>query len=243
MALIGTIGLPGGMGLAADAPGVRARTLAFLETAVSAAAEMGMRVFGGMLYAVPGKFTGQRARKDELNRIADGLRRVAARAEVAGICLAIEPVNRYETYLVNTAQQAQVLVDTIGAPNVGLLLDTYHMNIEERGLAATLTRYAGSLRHLHLNESDRGTPGGGNVDWRGVFSALHAMRYDGVASIETYGAPSGELPVSTSIWRDLFGSADSLAHEGLAFFRKMERSERRASPRGARAALPEGAGA
>jgi D-psicose/D-tagatose/L-ribulose 3-epimerase len=217
MELIGTMGLPKDKDLATADQAVRARTVAFLKAAVETVREMGGQLFGGMMYAVPGKFTGKRPTADELHWIIDGISEVAAFARPCGVTLALEPVNRYETYLLNTAAQAQAAIDAIAAPNVGLLLDTYHMNIEERGLAACVRQHARDLRHLHLNESDRGMLGGGNIAWAELFAVLREIAYDGVGSIETFGSPTDELPVITSVWRDLFPSPDVLAREGLAF--------------------------
>ena len=93
------------------------------------------------------------------------------------------------------------------------------MNIEEQGIAATLRRHAKSLRHLHLNESDRGLLGRGNIDWGSLFTALKEIGYAGVGSIESFGKSSPELGITTAIWRELFPSADELARQGLAFLR------------------------
>lgn len=215
--LIATTGLTPDKSLATPDRAMRERTVAYLKAATEEARTMGARLFGGMLYAVPGKFTGKKPSADELRWIVAGLSEVAVFARGFDVSLAVEPVNRYETYLLNTAAQAQAAVDAIGQPNVGLLLDTYHMNIEERGIPATIRRHAASLRHLHLNESDRGMLGGGHIDWPGLFAALKEIGYMGVGSIETFGAPSSEIPTITCIWRDLFPSPDVLAGDGLAF--------------------------
>jgi len=215
--VVGGIGLPQDKALATADQALREQTIAYLKAAVEAARAMGARLFIGMMYATPGKFSGQPPTPDEIRWITDGLAELAQFARRRDITLAIEPVNRYETYLLNTAAQAQAIVDAIAEPNVGLLLDTYHMNIEERGIPDTIRRHAQSLRHLHLNESDRGMLGGGNVDWAGLFATLKETRYQGIGSIETFGATSPEIPVITSIWRPLFPSPDTLAREGLAF--------------------------
>ena len=221
--LIGTMGLPKEKGLATPDRAVREQTVAFLKAAVAATREMGARLFGGMMYAVPGRFSGGGPTEDEIRWIVDGLSEVAVFAQGQGVTLALEPVNRFETYLLNTAAQAQAVVDRIGQPNVGLLLDTFHMNIEDRGIAATIRRHAKSLKHLHLNESDRGMLGGGNIDWHGLFAALKEVSFGGVGSLETFGSSSPELPAITSIWRELFPSPDELAREGLAFLTRMAR--------------------
>jgi D-psicose/D-tagatose/L-ribulose 3-epimerase len=220
MELYGTMGLPKDKGLATTDRATREQTVAFLKAAVEAAREMGARHFGGMLYAVPGRFTGRGPTADEIRWLVEGLSEVVLFAKSCDVTILVEPVNRYETYLLNTAAQAQVVVDSIGQPNVGLLLDTYHMNIEEQGIAATIRRHAEGLRHLHLNESDRGTLGRGNVDWVSVFAALKEIGYAGVGSIESFGASSAELGITTAIWRELFPSPDELARQGLAFLKK-----------------------
>ncbi len=220
MELYGTMGLPKDKGLVTTDRATREQTVAFLKAAVEAARAMGARHFGGMLYAVPGRFTGRGPTPDEIRWLVEGLSEVVLFAKSCDVTILIEPVNRYETYLLNTAAQAQVVVDSIGQPNVGLLLDTYHMNIEEQGIAATIRRHAKSLRHLHLNESDRGTLGRGNVDWVSVFAALKEIGYAGVGSIESFGASSPELGITTAIWRELFPSPDELARQGLAFLMK-----------------------
>jgi D-psicose/D-tagatose/L-ribulose 3-epimerase len=218
--LFGTMGLPKDKGLATPDRTVREKTVVFLKTAVETAREMGARHFGGMLYAVPGRFSGKGPTVEELSWLVETLSEVAVTAQKLGVTLLVEPVNRYETYLLNTAAQAQAVVDRIGQPNVGLLLDTYHMNIEEQGIAATIRRHAKSLRHLHLNESDRGTLGRGNIDWVSLFAALKEVGYPGVGSIESFGVSSPELGVTTAIWRELFASPDELARDGLAFLMK-----------------------
>ena len=228
--LIATIGLPKEMGLATADPSVRSHTLRFLKAAVAATRDMGARIFGGMMYAVPGRFSGHGPTEDEHNWIVEALAELAVFAQTHEVVLAIEPVNRFESYLLNTAAQAQALVDRIQQPNVGLLLDTFHMNIEERGIPATMRRYAGSLRHLHLNESDRGMLGGANIHWPSVFAALKEIGYRGAASIETFAAPNPNLPTITSVWRPLFPSPNELARAGLAFLTRMAAEHGQTSP-------------
>lgn len=218
--VISALGLSKEYALATPDADTRWRTVEFLKTAVSQLRDMGGRLFGGMFYAVPGGFSGTGPTTDELSWLAEGIREVAVFARSCDVSLAIEPVNRYETYLLNTAAEAQALVDRIDEPNLGLLLDTYHMNIEERGIAATINRHGAKLRHLHLNESDRGTLGGGNIEWPSIFRALEQIRYTGMASIEVFGSPSPQTPAITPIWRKLFPSPDQMARDGLAFLSK-----------------------
>lgn len=218
--VVGTLALKRECALATADQTTRQRGVEFLTAAVDTVREMGGSLLAGMMYAVPGYFSGAKPGEDELNWIAEGLRKVARHGRECGVRLAVEPVNRYETYLINTAGQAHRLIEQIGEPNVGLLLDTYHMNIEERGIGATLRKFGNRLFHLHLNESDRGVLGGGNIDWRSVFLALREMGYSGAGSIESFSAVSPEVPAVTPVWRDLFDSPDDLAAQSLLFLMK-----------------------
>ncbi len=209
----------------------RRRSVEFLKAAVTALRDLGGRLFGGMFYAVPGKFTGTGPTADELSWLVEGVKEVAVFAQTYGVSIAIEPVNRYETYLLNTAAQAQTIIDRVGEPNLGMLLDTYQMNIEERGIAAAIIRHGAALRHLHLNESDRGTLGGANIDWPSVFGALEHIGYRGMGSIEVFGSPSPQVPAITPIWRELFPSPDQMARDGLAFLQRQAASAFSARPK------------
>ena len=220
MEIVGTISLRSDYALATPDQATRARTVEFLKTAVRTAREMGARLFGGMLYAVPGRFSGSGPKAEEFHWIVDGVRDLAVVARDCGVTIAIEPVNRYETYLINTAAQAQAVIDKVGEPNVGMLLDTYQMIIEERGIADTIFRHAASLRHLHLNESDRGMLGGGNIQWPAVFDVLKKIGYSGIGSIEVFGSPSPQIPTLTPVWRKLFPTPDRLAKDGLSFLQQ-----------------------
>ncbi len=103
------------------------------------------------------------------------------------VTIAIEPLNRFETYFLNTAEDAAALCDAVSDPRVGILFDTFHANIEEKNVPNAYRRLGRHLKHVHTCENDRGTPGTGHVDWTGVFSALHDLKYDGWLTIESFG--------------------------------------------------------
>ena len=141
------------------------------------------------------------------------------------VSIAIEPLNRFETYFLNTAADALALANAIGHSRVGILFDTFHANIEEKDVAAALRLVGPRLKHVHTCENDRGVPGSGHVDWPGVFQALADLRYDGWLTIESFGFTLGELCAAASIWRDLAPSADDIAFAGVRFLRHgIERS-------------------
>jgi len=137
-----------------------------------------------------------------------------------GVTLALEPLNRFESDMVNTVDQAISLVDEVGSKRLKVLLDTFHANIEEKNIAQSILRLGDRLAHVQANENDRGTPGTGHLDWTGIRDALRRIGYRGSLVIETFGAPSKELARAASIWRPMAGSADELAIEGFAFLKE-----------------------
>ena len=138
-----------------------------------------------------------------------------------GVTLAVEPLNRFETYYLNTAADAVKLVEEVGSAQVGILFDTFHANLEEKDVAAAYRHCGRRLAHVHTCENDRGIPGSGHVDWPGVFAALKAIGYDGWLTIESFNANIKELAAATAIWRDLAPSLDDIAFQGTAFLKKM----------------------
>jgi D-psicose/D-tagatose/L-ribulose 3-epimerase len=137
--------------------------------------------------------------------------------------LCLEPLNRFETYFLNTLDDSARLVREIGAPNVLVHFDTFHANIEEQNPAAALRLIAKELGHVHISENDRGIPGTGHNDWRGILLALKDIGYDGWLTIESFAQPEPELAAAAAIWRDLAPSGDELARRGLAFIRQLAR--------------------
>ncbi len=131
----------------------------------------------------------------------------------------MEPLNRFETDLVNTVEQGLDLCDRIGRANVGLLLDTFHMNIEEKSFTEAMTRAGDRLFHMQVAENDRGTPGSGHVPWDEVFRALDAVGYNGSVVIESFLPTVAEIARAVSLWRPVAPSMDALARDGHAFIR------------------------
>lgn len=202
---------------------MRARGVEFLKQCVERTAELGGRLICGPLYAGLGVMTGRRRTEDEWKWAAEGLRDAAERGRELGVTLCIEPLNRFETYFLNTLEDAARLVRDIRSPNVQIHFDTFHANIEERHPAESLRLVAKELGHVHLSENDRGIPGTGHNDWRGVFLALKEIGYDGWMTIESFAQPEPELAAAAAIWRDLAPSGDDLARRGLQFAKALSR--------------------
>ena len=125
-----------------------------------------------MTFGALGYRSGKPPQKYEYENIVKALKPVARHARKLGITLGLEPCNRYETHLLNTSTQALMLLEMIGEPNVTIHFDTYHMNIEEKGIGQALRATAGKSSYIHMSESDRGVPGTGTIDWPDIFRAL-----------------------------------------------------------------------
>ena len=136
------------------------------------------------------------------------------------IALGLEPVNRYETYLSNTIADTLARLNAIGAANVTIHVDTYHMNIEEPGFRGPLEQAGGRLGCIHCSESDRGVPGQGNVHWDEVFQGLKAIDYRGPLVLESFAAINPDLAGATCMWRPPASTSEQLAREGVAFLRE-----------------------
>jgi D-psicose/D-tagatose/L-ribulose 3-epimerase len=208
--------------VSADAA-TRARGLAFLKNCVDRTADLGAHLICGPLYAGLGVMTGARRTATEWAWAVKGLRAAAARAEKRGVRLCLEPLNRFETYFLNTLEDAARLVHDVGAPNVKIHFDTFHSNIEERHPAEALRAVARDLGHVHLSENDRGIPGTGHVDWKGTLKVLKEIGYDGWLTIESFAQPEPALAAAAAIWRDLATSGDDLALQGLKFTKGLAR--------------------
>lgn len=202
---------------------VRARGVEFLKKCAERTAGLGANLMCGPLYAGLGVMTGARRTEEEWKWAVEGLQSAARRAQEVGVTLCLEPLNRFETYFLNTLEDAARLVHDIGAPNVKIHFDTFHANIEERNPPAALRSVAPHLGHVHLSENDRGIPGTGHVDWKGTFLALKETGYDGWLTIESFGRPEPDLAAAAAIWRDLAPSGDEIARQGLEFAKGLAR--------------------
>ncbi|MGD0127217.1 MAG: sugar phosphate isomerase/epimerase family protein [Terriglobia bacterium] len=200
---------------------VRARGVLFLKTCVDRTAELGARLICGPMYAGLGVMTGRQRTADEWNWAVEGLQAVGRHAEKREVTICLEPLNRFETYFLNTLEDAASLVRDIGAPNVKIHFDTFHSNIEEKHPAEALRSVANELGHVHISENDRGIPGSGHFDWQGVLKVLKAIRYNGWMTIESFAQPEPDLAAAAAIWRDVAPSGDELAQQGLRFIRRL----------------------
>jgi D-psicose/D-tagatose/L-ribulose 3-epimerase len=202
---------------------VRNNSLDYITKTLEICAKSGCPVMAGPSYSAVGKrrhVTGEQ-KKIEWDLAVKGLKEAAKRAANLGIKIAVEPLNRFETDLINTSEQCEKLINDIGEKNVGFHLDTFHMNIEEKNSGDAIRRSKGRLFHFHACENDRGAPGSGvNIDWDNVAAALKEIGYDGDAVIESFTPKTKSIAAAAAIWRTLAPTQDSLASDGLAFLKK-----------------------
>jgi len=195
----------------------------YLRWCIDTANELGSPIVVGPMYTSGGKpHPGSKAQTAaERARSIESMKEMAAYASDAGIKLGLEPLNRFETHMINTTQQALDFLAEVGSPNLGLLLDTFHMNIEEKNSAAAVRKAGDRLLHFHASENDRGVPGTGQVNWDDVFAALKAIQYSGAVTIEASTPDLKSTEKSASSRQATSPDQDSIARDGLAFLRKL----------------------
>ena len=222
---------PPGRDLLADVEALRS-TQEFLRTCVDIAVRIGATVVGGPMYCAVGRrwLLAAADRPATLAQLVTALRPIVDYAAEHGVTLALEPLNRYETSLINTVEQGLEVVAAVDSPALGLLLDTYHMNIEEKDPAAAIRLAGPHIAHVHASASDRGAPGADHVDWAGVASALRAVGYAGTLCIEAFTPEQPALAEGAHIWRSVARTQDDLARDGLAFLRALPDRARALDP-------------
>ena len=204
--------------------------VAHLTRVIDLTAGMGGEAVSGVTYGGIGERTGLPPTAAELDGVARALEAAAAHARTRGLLLGIEPVNRYETHLINTGWQAREMIERIGADNLFVHLDTYHMNIEEKGAANGILDAREHLRYIHLSESDRGTPGAGTCDWDEIFATLAAIGFQGGLAMESFINMPPEIAHGLSVWRPVARDAQEVLAEGLPFLRNKARQYRLIGP-------------
>lgn len=203
-----------------DAPGrVVADTRDYLRGVVDAAAALGSPVIAGPAYASVGRTWRVEDRAAAYRELRESLAPVVDYAAEAGVTVAVEPLNRYETSLINTVDQALEALD--GLDGCALALDVYHMNIEESDLPAAIARAAGRIGHVQVSANDRGVPGRDHLDWRAILDALDASGYNGPVVIESFTAHNDAIATAASVWRPLAPTQDAIAVEGLTYLRSL----------------------
>ena len=191
----------------------------FLKVVIDTTKEMGAEAVSGVTYGGIGERSGFPPTASEISNFARCLEISANYAKSKGILFGIEPVNRYETHIINTAWQARELLERIGSDNIFIHLDTYHMNIEEKGAANGILAAREYLKYIHLSESDRGTPGEGCCDWDEIFATLAAINFKGGLAMESFINMPPEISYGLSIWRPVAKNFKEVMDKGLPFLK------------------------
>jgi D-psicose/D-tagatose/L-ribulose 3-epimerase len=205
-----------------DLRGSRAQqeaSMQYTKGCIDACSELECDLLVGPFYSSIGRARKETegARKSQWKTVAHHLRELCTYAEERGVYLALEPMNRCATDFMNTCGQAVQMIQDVGSPWLKIHLDTYHMNIEEKSAPMAILDAGADLYDLHVSENDRGTPGTGSIDWKGIRDALVSIEYDRYVVIEAF---TPEIPVgglAASIWRSTEDSNVALARKGLFF--------------------------
>lgn len=212
--------VPPGLSFGSPDASVRQETRLFFERCLTAAGAVGASLLSGPFFTPVGRMTGARRTTDEWKWTVEGWQSLAPVARAAGVEVGLEPLNRFESYFLNTAADAVRLCDDIGDPAIGILFDTFHANIEEKSIAAAARTALPHLKHVHISENDRGIPGSGHVPWSELFTVLRAAEYDRWLTIESFGFAQGPMAAAAAIWRDLAPTPDAIAFDGLTFLKR-----------------------
>ena len=199
--------------------GTAAATRDYLESVVDAAAAVGSAVIAGPAYASVGRTWPIADRAAAYTELRENLAPVGEYAAENGVTVAVEPLNRYETSVINTVDQALEALD--GLTGCALALDVYHLNIEETDIPAAIGRAAGRIGHVQVCANDRGSPGRDHLDWPGILDSLDRSGYNGPLVIESFTAHNAAIATAASIWRPLAPTQDALAVDGLHFLRRL----------------------
>jgi len=212
--------LPRELNRISDDRAIRQKTRSHLAECVKLTAEAGANILAGPLYAPVAYLPGRRRTGDEWRRAVEAYQELGSLLENYRVHLCIEPLKRFDTYSLNTTDDAVRLCDGVINPLVGILWDSFHANIEEKKLPEALRLAGRHLKHVHACENDRGTPGTGHVDWAGIFVELSNLHYDGWLTIESFGFTLGDLSAAASIWRDLADTPERIAWDGVEFLKQ-----------------------
>jgi len=201
----------------------RANAESYIKWMIDAAAELDAGPVIGPMYSAVGKarLEDPADREREWQLAVSGLKAMCKYAAERDVRLAFEPLNRFETDMVNVVEQGLKLIAEVGEPNLGLHIDTFHMHLEEKDSAAAIHKAGDRVFHVHACENDRGIPGTGQVNWEGVFQALSEINYQGKVSIESFTPEVKSIARAVCIWRTIAPDQDAIARDGLEFLRSL----------------------
>jgi D-psicose/D-tagatose/L-ribulose 3-epimerase len=200
--------------------------VAYLEWCVDVAAGLGATIVGGPLFGAPLVFAGRAPhpvepdeRRRRIEAVVSGLTQAGKRAADQGVVLGVEPLNRFETDMCNTCYHAREYVDAVGSPAVGIMLDTFHMNMEEFDLGDAIRRAGSKLVHFQANENNRGFVGSGHIDWPSIARALVQADYGGPIVLEPFRRDDESAGVTLAQWRAPWKDEDAELAASIAYLK------------------------
>jgi D-psicose/D-tagatose/L-ribulose 3-epimerase len=201
---------------------VHKNCFSYIESCLDFCVELGAGFFGGPMYSAVGKarMLSAEQRKGEWDLAVKNLRTVCDMASARGLKLALEPLNRFESDLVNTVDDVVRLIHDINHPAAQIMLDGFHMSIEERDIEKAIITAGDKLIHLQVSENYRGTPGTGQTPWDAYKKGLDVINYHGTVTIESFTPENKELAGAVCFWHPMAESQDAFAVEGLRFLKK-----------------------
>ncbi len=192
----------------------RAKGLDHMRSVLDRTDALGAKLICGPLHSTLGHFTGVGPTPEEFERSVEVQREIGAHAAGLDITIALEALNRFECYLLNTMDGLAAHIREIDHPNIRAMYDTFHANIEETDPIGALTRNIDVVAHIHISENDRGVPGRGNIPWAETYAAIKDSGYDGWLTIESFGRGLPDLAAATKVWRDFAESPEAVYREG-----------------------------
>ena len=213
--------LPAGINPISPDATIRKHSLAHLTQCVETAAELGAHLLGGPLFAPIGYLPEHRPTRDEYRWAVEAFQSLGDRLDQHALTLSIEPVNRSETFFLRTAAETKAFCDAVAHPRIGVTIDTFHANIEEKSIPAAIDLLGSRLKHLHVSENDRGVLGTGHVDFAGCLEAVKRNHYDGYLMIEGFGYSPQETSSPGALWADTHVSPEDIAQKGIAFLKSL----------------------
>lgn len=192
----------------------------YLKWCVDCTAALGADAIGGPLHQTLGHFTGAGPTEAEFDRAREVHRQVGDHASANGVTIALEAVNRFETYFANTMDDLCAYTTSVDHPAIKTMYDTFHANLEERDPIDAFTRNADNIVHVHISENDRGVPGRGHIPFAETFATIKASGYDRWLTIEAFGRGLPELAAATRVWRDFAESPEAYYRDGYRCIRE-----------------------
>lgn len=208
--------------ISSDNPQYREEGINYIQKLIEYASILGSSFVAGPMYAATGRtrLASSEEKKQQTSYVVENLKLVCEYALERRVVLAMEPLNRFETDFMNTVDQGLQVIDLVGMPNLGFLLDTFHMNIEEKNIVAAIHKAGNRIFNFHACANDRGIPGEDSFDWKAIAQALRDVGYHGAITIESFTTDIKDIARAVSMWRPLAPSQDILARQGLAFLKE-----------------------